>query len=146
VDRVTRSKLKTDRFAVEVEHSVEYVAEHKKQVMMYGAIAVAVACVIAGIWYYRDRQVASRQAELAQAMDIMQAPVGAGAVPGVLFYTTESLKSAAAEKAFKAITSIHARGRFEIPAQGISGDLEVFSARPAKLLSRVTVGFHSATL
>jgi predicted negative regulator of RcsB-dependent stress response len=107
VDRVTRSKLKTDRFAVEVEHSVEYVAEHKKQVMMYGAIAVAVACIIAGIWYYRDRQAAARQTELAQAMDIMQAPVGAGAVPGVLFYTTEALKSAAAEKAFKAINEKH---------------------------------------
>ena len=62
MDRITRSKLKTDRFAVEVEHSVEYVAEHRKQVMMYGAIAVAVACIIAGIWYYRDRQAAARQA------------------------------------------------------------------------------------
>jgi len=103
VDRVTRSKLKTDRFAVEVEHSVEYVAEHKKQVLIYAAIAVAVACIIAGIWYYRDRQAAARQVELAQAMDIIQAPVGAGAVPGVLFFSSESLKLAAAEKAFKPI-------------------------------------------
>jgi hypothetical protein len=40
VDRITRSKLKTDRFAVEVEHSVEYVSEHKKQVAQYGALAL----------------------------------------------------------------------------------------------------------
>jgi predicted negative regulator of RcsB-dependent stress response len=103
VDRITRSKLKTDRFAVEVEHSVEYVAEHKKQVMLYSAIGVAVGLLIAGIWYYRDGQHTKRQEELAQAMEIMQAPVGAGAVPGVLYYTTEALKSAAADKAFKAI-------------------------------------------
>jgi predicted negative regulator of RcsB-dependent stress response len=103
VDRITRSKLKTDRFAVEVEHSVEYVAEHKKQVMLYSAVGVAVALLIAGIWYYRDGQHAKRQEELAKAMDIMQAPVGAGAVPGVLYYTTEALKSAAADKSFKAI-------------------------------------------
>ena len=103
MDRITRSKLKTDRFAVEVEHSVEYVAEHKKQVMLYSAVGVAVALLIAGIWYYRDGQHTKRQEELAQAMEIMQAPVGAGAVPGVLYYTTEALKSAAAEKAFKAI-------------------------------------------
>ena len=103
MDRITRSKLKTDRFAVEVEHSVEYVAEHKKQVMLYSAIGVAVALLIAGIWYYRDGRHTKRQEELAQAMEIMQAPVGAGAAQGALFYTTEALKSAAAEKAFKAV-------------------------------------------
>jgi predicted negative regulator of RcsB-dependent stress response len=101
VDRITRNKLKTDRFAVEVEHSVEFVSEHRKQVIQYGAIAVVVACIIAGIWYYRDRQHTARQEELAQAMDIVQAPVAAGAPPGQLFFTTEALKSAAAEKAFK---------------------------------------------
>jgi len=103
VDRITRSKLKTDRFAVEVEHSVEYVAEHKKQVMMYSAIGGAVALLVAGIWYYRDGQHTKRQEELAQAMEIMQAPVSSGAPPGQVFFTTEALKSAAAEKAFKAV-------------------------------------------
>ncbi len=72
MDRITRSKLKTDRFAVEVEHSVEYVAEHKKQVMLYSAVGVAVALLIAGI-----------------------------------YYTSEALKSAAAEKAFKAVYDKH---------------------------------------
>lgn len=43
------------------------------------------------------------------------------------------------QAALAAISSIRARGRFEVPAQGISGDVEVLSSRPAKLLSRVTV-------
>ena len=84
MDRITRSKLKTDRFAVEVEHSVEYVAEHKKQVMLYSAIGVAVALLIAGIWYYRDGRHTKRQEELAQAMEIMQAPVGVRAADASL--------------------------------------------------------------
>jgi hypothetical protein len=43
------------------------------------------------------------------------------------------------EAAFRAVKSISARGRFEIAAQGISGELEIYSARPARLLYRVTV-------
>jgi hypothetical protein len=43
------------------------------------------------------------------------------------------------EAAFRAVRSIHARGRLEIPAQGIGGDLEVFAARPDKLLYRANV-------
>jgi predicted Zn-dependent protease len=103
VDRVTRSKLKTDRFAVEVEHSVEYVSEHRTQVYQYGAGLVVLALIVAGIWYYRDRQHTIRQEELAAAMDIMQAPVAPAGPAGQLFYTTDELKNAAAVKAFKAI-------------------------------------------
>jgi predicted Zn-dependent protease len=107
VDRVTRSKLKTDRFAVEVEHSVEYVAEHRKQVFQYGAAALVLGLIVAGIWYYRDRQHTARQEELAAAMDIMQAPVAPNGPPGQLFYTTDALKNAAAVKAFKPIYDKH---------------------------------------
>jgi len=103
VDRITRSKLKTDKFAVEVEHSVEFVAEHRKQVIQYGGIALALLLIIGGIWYYRERQHATRQEELGAAMDIMQAPVAPNGPPGQLFYTTDALKNAAAEKAFKAV-------------------------------------------
>jgi predicted Zn-dependent protease len=103
VDRVTRSKLKTDRFAVEVEHSVEFVAEHRKQVFLYGAVALVVALIAAGIWYYRDRQHTARQELLAAAMEIMQAPVAPNGPPGQLFYNTDALKNEAAVKAFKPI-------------------------------------------
>jgi hypothetical protein len=41
--------------------------------------------------------------------------------------------------AFRAVTSMRVRGRLEIPAQKIAGDLEILSARPAKMLYRVTV-------
>ncbi|HVT48901.1 MAG TPA: hypothetical protein VHD57_14010 [Vicinamibacterales bacterium] len=43
------------------------------------------------------------------------------------------------EAAYRALTSLRAYGRFEIAAQGIAGDLELLSARPNKLLYRVTI-------
>jgi hypothetical protein len=43
------------------------------------------------------------------------------------------------EAAFRAVKSMHARGRLEFPSQNIAGTLEVFSARPAKLLYRVDI-------
>jgi hypothetical protein len=42
-------------------------------------------------------------------------------------------------RALAAIKSMRVRGRLEIPAQKIAGDLEVLTARPAKMLYRVTV-------
>jgi hypothetical protein len=41
--------------------------------------------------------------------------------------------------AYKAVRSIHARGRLEIPAQGIVAAFELFTARPAQMLYVVTV-------
>jgi hypothetical protein len=41
--------------------------------------------------------------------------------------------------AYKAIASVHARGRFEIRDRGITGEFELFTARPNRMLYRVTV-------
>jgi predicted negative regulator of RcsB-dependent stress response len=101
VDRITRKDLKTDKFALEVEHSVEYVAAHKKQAVQYGVIALAVVVIAGGIWYYRGHQHEQRQQALAQAVDVMQATVNpTGGSPGLTF-PTEAAKQAASEKAFK---------------------------------------------
>jgi hypothetical protein len=42
-------------------------------------------------------------------------------------------------EAYRAIQSIHVRGRFAVPAQGIVAAFELFTARPARMLYRVTV-------
>jgi hypothetical protein len=41
--------------------------------------------------------------------------------------------------AFKAVQSVHAKGRLGVPAQGIAGDFELFAARPARLLYRAVL-------
>jgi len=126
VDKITRHKLKTDRFAVEVEHSVEYVSEHKKQVAMYGAIALAVVGIIAGVWYYRNQQHDQRQQELARAQETVQAPVTVVAPPaGALFYPSEAAKTAASQKAFKDLYAKHSGTQEGLIAASYLGALSV---------------------
>jgi hypothetical protein len=47
------------------------------------------------------------------------------------------VKAAGGEAAFKAVKSIHAKGTFEMVAQGMSGPLDIMGARPDKMLLRV---------
>jgi hypothetical protein len=49
------------------------------------------------------------------------------------------VKAIGGETAFAAVSAMRIRGRVEIPAQKISGELEVLTARPAKVLYRVIV-------
>jgi hypothetical protein len=49
------------------------------------------------------------------------------------------IKAIGGEAAFSSVSSMRIRGRLEIPAQKIAGDLEVLTARPARVLYRVTV-------
>jgi len=124
VDRITRSKLKTDRFAVEVEHSVEYVSEHRKQVALYGAIGLGVALIIGGVAYYRERQHATRQEGLARAMDVVQAAVTPVAPPaGALYFPTEAAKAEAADKAFKSFYAKYSGSEEAVVAASYLGAL-----------------------
>ena len=42
--------------ALEVQHSVEYVSDHRKQLVRWGGIAVAVALVVVAVFLYRSHQ------------------------------------------------------------------------------------------
>jgi hypothetical protein len=50
------------------------------------------------------------------------------------------VKSSGGADAFKAVSSMRARGSFTISGQGLSGTLEMLAARPNKLLTRITLG------
>ena len=82
MDRVTRHDLKTDKFATEVGHSVEYVSAHRSQLVRYGAAAIGILVLVVGITYYRRSAHQGRQAELAQALHVKEGVVGAAAQPG----------------------------------------------------------------
>jgi hypothetical protein len=43
------------------------------------------------------------------------------------------------KEAFAKVTSQHAKGKFELAGQGISGNLEVFAKRPNKLLIKINI-------
>jgi predicted negative regulator of RcsB-dependent stress response len=100
VDRLTRKELKSDRFALEVQHSVEYVAEHRRQLVRWGTIAVAAVVLIVGVFVYRNYQHTVRQEKLADAMLILNATIGQAPTPYVLAFPTTADKDKAYVKAF----------------------------------------------
>jgi len=100
VDRLTRKELKSDKFALEVQHSVEYVAEHRRQLVRWGAIAAVVALLIAAGFVYRGYERRVRQEKLAAAMLIINATIGEAPSPYVLSFPTQADRDKAYDKAF----------------------------------------------
>jgi predicted negative regulator of RcsB-dependent stress response len=99
VDRLTRKGLKQDKFALEVGHSVEFLGEHRKQVILYGSIGLVVLAMALGWFYYNRSQHANRQRELSAAMAIMNAPIGPAAVPGYVTFASVDLRNRSAVRA-----------------------------------------------
>jgi predicted negative regulator of RcsB-dependent stress response len=91
--------LKQDKFAQEVGHTVEFLGEHRKQLVLYGGIGLAVIAITVGLFYYNNRQHANRQRELSTAMALMNAPIGQTAAPGSVTFTTADLRTRAVVKA-----------------------------------------------
>jgi predicted negative regulator of RcsB-dependent stress response len=105
VDRLTRKELKTDKFALELEHGVEYVADHKAQVTRYGTIAVAVVVLVLGIYFYRSYQQGAREDALREALRVQDAQVANGNMEGLLFFPTQAAKDAALQKALNDVAT-----------------------------------------
>jgi len=73
--RITRKELKSDKFALEVEQTVDYVAEHRRQLLQYGSSPpLWWPSSWAGYFYLRHQQ-SERAQLLAQAITIQEAPV-----------------------------------------------------------------------
>ena len=103
---LTRKELlKHDKFTVEAEHTVDFISTHKKEVVRYGGIAVAVAIIIAGVFYYRSSQQSVRQQALGEAITLSGAAVGAPAQPGAPSFSTAQAKQDAVTKAFAKVSS-----------------------------------------
>jgi len=100
VDRITRKELKSDKFALEVQHGVEYVGEHRRLLIRYGGIAAIVIVAAVAFFFYNRHEQSVRAAKLAQAIQIEAANVGAAQNPYMLSFPTEAQKDQAATKAF----------------------------------------------
>lgn len=99
MDRITRKELKGDKFARDVGLTVEYIGEHRAQVIRYSIVAVAVLAVVFGFFYYRRQQRIARQAALTAAIDVEQTPIGPPSSEYKSF-PTERERDGAAAKAF----------------------------------------------
>ncbi len=98
--RITRKELKSDKFALEVEHTVTFFEEHQKEIIRYGTIALAVVVLIFGYMIYSRRQHTQREQALARAIQVQESPVGPP-TPGVNNnFPTQEAKDQVALKAF----------------------------------------------
>jgi predicted negative regulator of RcsB-dependent stress response len=100
VDKLTRKELKSDKFALEVQHSVEFVSHHRQQMILWAAPAVAVVLIAIGIFYYRTYQHNARQEALYSAMRIQNSQVGPSQSEYVVSFPTAAARYTAVTKAW----------------------------------------------
>lgn len=100
MSRLTRKELKSDKFALEVQHSVEYVSNHRQQLIRWGGIGAAVVIVIAAIFFYRSHEHGVRQEALHAAMNIQNSQIGTAPNEYVVAFATEAERQSALNKAF----------------------------------------------
>ena len=98
--RITRKELKSDKFALEVEHTVDFFGEHHNEILRYGGIALAVIAIGVAVWLYRSHEKTVRQQALSHALEIEAAPVGQAPPAATLSFPTQEAKDKEAVKAF----------------------------------------------
>ena len=105
VARITRKELKTDKFALEVGHTVDFFEEHHTEIVRYGAVLLAVAAVVVAIMFYRGHLHTIRQEALAHALQIQSAPVGQAPPGAEISFPTQDAKDKEVAKAFSELAS-----------------------------------------
>lgn len=105
MDRLTRKELKTDKVAVGVEHTVEYLAGHKKQVRNWVAIGAAVVIAAGGWWIYSSRQASARAEALATAMHVGDAVISDTPQSPNLNFATQLEKDTAVTEAYTKVAN-----------------------------------------
>jgi len=105
VARITRKELKTDKFALEVEHTVDFFDEHKQEILRYGAAALVVVLIVVAIMIYRNHQHQVREQALSQALQILEAPTGPNAAAAGLSFPTVEARNQEAAKRFSELAA-----------------------------------------
>ena len=105
MDRHTRKDMKTDRFAQEVGHTVQYLAGHTSQVKRYGTVALVVLIAGGAYWIYNGRQTATRAKALADAMHVADAIISATPQLPTLNFATQADKDKAVVEAYSKVAA-----------------------------------------
>ena len=103
VDQQTKAALKQDKFVSTTTHSIEWAAEHRKSVIVNGAIALAVvvAVVLSAVIYNSRSDAAS--AAFGAAMQTYQTPLAQPGMPtpaGAKSFTSSADRAKAANALF----------------------------------------------
>ena len=105
--KISRKELKSDHFAMEVEHTVDYVAHHKTQIARYAGVGGAVAVAALAAYLYISGQRTARMQALGEAVQVLETPVGAAQSGGPSF-PTQDARDKEAVKLFTNLASKHA--------------------------------------
>jgi predicted negative regulator of RcsB-dependent stress response len=103
MNRLTRRELKTDQFVAEVEHGVEYVAGHRKQLLVGGGIAAVLLLIGLGVYFWMSSQKSARMSLLAKAYTVLDSPTGQPQGDFKPPYATTAERDAVAAKAFQEV-------------------------------------------
>ena len=98
--RLSRKELKSDKFALEVQHGVEFVTDHRQLLIRWGGIVVAVVILAVAFIVYRNHERTVRQEALHRALQIQNAVVGAPSNEFMPSFTTEADRLKATTQAF----------------------------------------------
>ena len=101
MDKLTRKELKSDKFALEVQHSVEYVSQHRQQVIRWAGPAAAVVLIAIGIFWYRSYQHNVRQEALHATLLVQNSTVGPSQSEYVVSFPTAAARKTAVVKAWR---------------------------------------------
>lgn len=106
--RITRKELKTDKFALEVEHGLTFFEQHQKEMVRYGGIALAVVALYLVFNIYQGHQHTAREAALGRAIQIQETSVGPATAGAATSFPTQQVKDDVAIKAFTEIKTKYA--------------------------------------
>ena len=91
------------------------------------------------LWKTRMVAVWAIGVALATSTVMGQAFPPGGSLPDAASIVARHVEAVGGAEAYRRVPAIHARGRLELPAQGIVAAIELFTVRPNRMLYRVTV-------
>lgn len=105
--RLSRKELKSDKFALEVQHSVEYVSQHRQQLIRWGGIGLAAVILVVMFFVYRTHERGVRQEALRHAMQVQNATIAQQPTgnPNILTFPTDAERVKAAIQAFTEVAT-----------------------------------------
>lgn len=111
MDRVTRRKMKHDKFVEDVGSAYGYVRSHPRPVVWGVAVALVLAVLLAGFVIYQRTEESRAQQRLAEAIEIMDAPLESQAAPNTSGpkYKTEQEKLTKAQPIFQQVAKDYSR-------------------------------------
>lgn len=105
MDRLTRKELKTDKFALEVGHGVEYLSEHRQQVIRWGSIAAAVVVIAVIVYGFLSYRSGVRQDALREAVQVGESPISPTPSAEMRTFPTAEARDAEFKKALTEVAS-----------------------------------------